>query len=181
MTSTTTADTRIARLFGLTGDGWMRHANPWSVWTRFAVLPLLALTAWSRVWIGWWAVLAAAVVVVFLLLNPLLFPPPRSTRSWASKAVFGERVWGERSTRTLPEQFRTSRVPALTAVGQLVALAVLVVGLVRLDLLLTVSGLLLCQCAKAWYLDRAVLLFEDEKTRDPAVAAWEYSTPRSSS
>lgn len=65
--STPIADGRVARLFGLRGESWMRHANPWSVWTRFSVLPLL----------------------------------------------------------------------------------------------LTVTGLLFGQCAKAWYIDRAVLLFED--------------------
>ena len=79
-----TTDTKIARLFGLKGEGWLRHANPVSVWTRFAVLPLLALAIWSREWIGWWSLAAVALVLVFMLVNPLLFPPPRSTRHWAS-------------------------------------------------------------------------------------------------
>ena len=35
-THTTTRETRIAIKFGLEGDSWMRHANPISVWTRFA-------------------------------------------------------------------------------------------------------------------------------------------------
>jgi hypothetical protein len=169
---TTTTEGRVARLFGLSGDRWMRHANPWSVWTRFAVVPLLALAAWSRVWIGWWAVLAAAVVVVFMLVNPLLFPPPRSTRHWASKAVFGERIVAEKGA--VPPQFGTSQVPVVASSLQVVALAALVVGLIRLDLLLAVTGVLFCQCAKAWYLDRTVLLFEDVKARDPHYAAWEY-------
>ena len=43
---------RVARVFGLSGQSWMRHANPASVWTRFAVLPLLMLSVWSRDWIG---------------------------------------------------------------------------------------------------------------------------------
>jgi hypothetical protein len=43
----------VNKLFGLEGDKWMRHANPVSVWTRFAVLPLMALAVWSREWIGW--------------------------------------------------------------------------------------------------------------------------------
>jgi hypothetical protein len=42
----------VTKLFGLEGDAWMRHANPVSVWTRFAVLPLGALAVWSRQWIG---------------------------------------------------------------------------------------------------------------------------------
>jgi hypothetical protein len=37
--ATVTTDTRLARLFGLQGESWLRHANPVSVWTRFAVLP----------------------------------------------------------------------------------------------------------------------------------------------
>jgi hypothetical protein len=32
---------------------------------------------------------------------------------------------------------------------------------------------LLAQTAKAWFLDRMVLLFEDMKARDPAYGAWE--------
>src|SRR5215218_4741490 len=91
----------VTRLFGLEGDRWLRHANPVSVWTRFAVLPLLALAIWSREWIGWWSLAAVALVLVFMMVNPLLFPPPRSTRNWASKGVFGERGGGKdrKSTR----------------------------------------------------------------------------------
>jgi hypothetical protein len=32
---------------------------------------------------------------------------------------------------------------------------------------------MLAQTAKAWFLDRMVLLVEDMKARDPAYAAWE--------
>jgi hypothetical protein len=113
-------DISVNKLFGLEGDKWMRHANPVSVWTRFAVLPLL-------------------------------FPPPRSTRNWASKGVFGE----------LPPQFR-SKVLSVTYAIQVVGLAVLVYGLVIL------------QTAKAWFIDRMVLLFEHMKGADPTYAAWEY-------
>ncbi len=35
----TTADARLAALFGLRDDTWLRHANPGSVGVRFAVLP----------------------------------------------------------------------------------------------------------------------------------------------
>jgi hypothetical protein len=33
---------------------------------------------------------------------PLLFPPPRSTRHWASKGVFGERIWTDRAKAEFP-------------------------------------------------------------------------------
>ena len=32
---------------------------------------------------------------------------------------------------------------------------------------------MIVQCAKAWFIDRMVLLYEDMKTRDPAYAGWE--------
>jgi hypothetical protein len=166
--------TSVTKLFGLTGDNWMRHANPVSVWTRFAVLPLLALAVWSREWIGWWSLAAVALALVFMMVNPLLFPPPRSTRHWASKAVFGERIWTDRAKAELPPQFRASGVTSATYAIQVAGLAVLVYGLVALDLLAVVSGLLIMQTAKAWFLDRMVLLFEDMKARDPDYASWEY-------
>jgi hypothetical protein len=135
--------TSVTRLFGLEGDNWMRHANPVSVWTRFAILPLLALAVWSREWIGWWSLAAVALALVFMMVNPLLFPPPRSTRHWATRGVFGERIWTDRAK-------------------------------VELDLLAVVSGVVVTQVAKAWFIDHMVLLFEDMKARDPEYAGWEY-------
>ena len=164
----------VNKLFGLEGDKWMRHANPVSVWTRFAVLPLLALAVWSREWIGWWSLAAFALVLVFMMVNPLLFPAPRSTRHWASKGVLGERVWTERDKVTIPVQFRASGVTNATYAIQVVGMAVLVYGLVRFDLLATVTGMVIAQTAKAWFIDRMVLLFEDMKTRHAGYAAWEY-------
>jgi hypothetical protein len=124
-----TSERRVASLFGLKGDSWMRHANPVSVWTRFAVLPLLALAVWSR-------------------------------------------EWTDRDKAELPAQFRSRVLPATYAI-QVVGMAILVYGLVELDLLAVVSGLLITQTAKAWFIDRMVLLYEDMKARDPSYAGWE--------
>ena len=49
-----TMEKRVADLFGLRGDAWMRHANPRSVWTRFTCVSLVVLAVWSRDWIGWY-------------------------------------------------------------------------------------------------------------------------------
>ena len=35
----TNLDQKIAQLFDLDQTTWERHANPWSVWTRFLSLP----------------------------------------------------------------------------------------------------------------------------------------------
>ena len=56
-----TPERRVAAVFGLTGDRWMRHANPISVWTRFSIVSLVAISVWSRDWIGWWCLVPLAV------------------------------------------------------------------------------------------------------------------------
>src|SRR5688572_32920368 len=101
--ATSPREGRVARLFGLKGESWMRHANPASVWSRFSCLSLIALAIWSRDWIGWWSLVPIALSIAWLMLNPLAFGKPKSTRNWASKGVFGERIWTERADER-PEQ-----------------------------------------------------------------------------
>jgi Family of unknown function (DUF6653) len=173
-TTKITSDANLARLFGLQGDSWLRHANPISVWTRFAVLPLLAVSIWSRAWIGWWSLIPIALSLIFMVVNPLLFPKPRSTKNWASKGVLGERIWADRTKVELPEQFRSSRVANVTYLVQLVGMVALAYGLVELELVAVTAGLVIVQCAKAWFIDRMVLLFEDMKTRNSEYAGWDY-------
>ena len=167
-----TLEHRVAKLFGLEGDKWMRHANPWSVGTRFAVLPMLALSVWSRDWIGWWSLVPIALSVVFLLINPLLFPPPRSTRNWASRGVFGERVYANRTEVEIPPQYR-SPVPVVANVISAVGMSTLVYGLVVLNPLAVVAAMVIQQTAKSWYIDRMVLLFDELKAEPPYVR-WDY-------
>jgi hypothetical protein len=164
---------KIPRLFGLEGDRWMRHSNPVSVWTRFAVLPMLIGSIWSRKWIGRRALIPLAGSSVWLLVNPLFFKEPRSTRNWASKGVLGERIWAERDRSELPDQFR-SVVPTVAASYQAIGLAPIVYGLAALKATPTVLGLLIVQGGKLWYIDRMVLLFEEMKTQDAEYARWEY-------
>jgi hypothetical protein len=168
-----TGEQRMARLFGLTGDAWMRHANPVSVWTRFSCLSLIALAIWSREWIGWVSMVAVAAAVVWMMVNPLLFGVPSSTTNWASKAVFGERIWGDRKQVEIPAQFM-SRVPNLANLYSAIGLAIATYGLIALEFWPVVAGILITHSAKLWYLDRMVLLFEDMKPRDPTYASWEW-------
>ena len=130
-------------------------------------------SVWSREWIGWWCLVPVALSLIFMVVNPLLFATPRSTRNWASKGVFGERIWADRNQY---DARPVRRVPGtrVAPACQFVGLAVLAWGLVELDLLATVAGMVLVQGAKAWYIDRMVLLFEDMKTRRSEYAAWEY-------
>lgn len=83
-----------------------------SVWTRFSGLSLLALAIWSRAWIGLLCLIPLALAIVWMFVNPRVFKKPKSTRNWASKGVFGERIWAERNSVTIPEEFG-SRAPNL--------------------------------------------------------------------
>jgi hypothetical protein len=163
---------RVARVFGLSGEGWMRHANPVSVWTRFSVLPLLMLSIWSRDWIGLWCLIPVALSLVWLFVNPLFFSPPASTRNWASEGVLGERIWSERKRSELPAQF-DSPVPAVAQLVQVVGLVPLVYGLIALDPIAALTGMVIVQAAKLWYIDRMVLLFDELKS-DPRYAGWDF-------
>jgi hypothetical protein len=62
----------IARLFRMDDEGRRRHANLWSVYTRFAAVPALILAVWSCTWIGWWSLLPVAGVVLWLFIKWLL-------------------------------------------------------------------------------------------------------------
>ncbi|MFC1236326.1 DUF6653 family protein [Vibrio sp. F74] len=33
-------------------DSWAKHSNPWSVYTRFTLLPLISISFYSQHWIG---------------------------------------------------------------------------------------------------------------------------------
>lgn len=166
---------KVARLFGLTGDAWMRHASPRSVWSRFSCLSLIAVAIWSRDWIGWYCLIPISLAAAWMMLNPRVFGVPTSTRSWASKAVFGERIWSERESVGIPDQF-TSRVPMLANAYGCIGLALLTYGLIALDVWLVVAGIVVVHGAKLWYLDRMVLLFDDVKQRRPDYANWEYGS-----
>ena len=162
----------IASAFAMDDAAWARHANPWSVWTRTTVLPALILAAWSRVWLGWWALVPVALALVWTWLNPHLFAPPTSTDNWASKSVLGERVWMNRNRVPVPVHHR--RVPhvlnAVAGVGMLFVLA----GVVRLALWPTLFGAALVYAGKLWYLDRMVWLYEDMKDATDKYRSWLY-------
>ena len=107
------------------------------------------------------------------MVIPLLFPPPRSTRTGRPRGR-GERIWSERGQVAIPAQFADSRIPTVTYAIQTIGLAVLAWGLIQLDVIYTVAGLVILQTAKAWFIDRMVLLFDDMKARVPEYADWEY-------
>lgn len=135
---------------------WARHANPWSGWTRIATLPLFALAVWSRVWLGWWALVPVALVMLWTWINPRLFPPPRDHDAWMTRGVLGERIWLARRTTPIPRHHEKAAQLLAAAAG--LGLIPLAAGLILLDPGLTLGGLAISMGGKLWFLDRMVWL-----------------------
>ncbi len=139
---------------------WRRHANPWSAWTRFTILPLLAMAVWSRVWLGWWCLVPVALVLTWTWINPRAFPPPADFGAWASRGVLGERIFLDRANRAIaPSHLAAAR--ALTGAAAFGAV-VYCIGLVILDFGVTMAGIVLSAGAKMWFVDRMVWIHVDE-------------------
>ena len=160
----------LERLMGMDAATWQRHANPLSVYTRYTALPLLAMAIWSRVWLGWWALLPVALAVAWIWLNPRLFGVPASTRSWASRSVLGEQVWLRRRQVPIPPEH--ARAALLLSIANGAFSLLVVYGLVMLDMAATVAGLALVILVKSWFLDRMVWLFETMAAMHPPYADW---------
>ncbi|WP_254698084.1 DUF6653 family protein [Sagittula sp. P11] len=139
------------RVMGMDEATWARHANPWSAWSRVTILPLLALAIWSRVWIGAWALLPVAAVLLWVWLNPRLFPVPRTTDAWMTQAVLGERDWLAQGDA--PEVAHHWTMVRLLTGASGIGSVVLIVGLVWLNVALTLAGLVLAMGGKLWLMD----------------------------
>lgn len=167
-----TLERNIAASFNMDEATWARHANPWSVWTRFTVLPLLILAIWSRAWLGWWCLIPVSIVVGWMWLNPQIFPKPNSTNNWASKAVLGERVWLNRDKVPVPKHHQ--RVPNILSVVSTSGVIFLIWGLSTLNVWPTLLGVALVYLGKLWFIDRMVWLYEDMKDVEPEYKSWLY-------
>lgn len=152
----------MSRLFGLKGEEWKRHANPWSVYTRIPIPLLLVAAVWSRQWIGWWSLIPVAAVVVWTFLNPHVFPEPQSMNHWASRGVLGETYWENRRAVPIPENHRVAPW-VLTGISS-VGVPFIVWGVVVYDVWLTSFGLAVQMAGKVWFIDRMALLYDEMMT-----------------
>jgi hypothetical protein len=160
----------MADAMGMDEATWLRHANPWSVWSRFTILPLLALAIWARVWLGWWSLALVLLLAVWTRYNPRAFPVPKTTNTWASRAVMGERVWLARKETPIPEHHARAAVILAGLAG--VGLPFVGYGLWVLDFWPSFTGVVLIVIFKMWFLDRMVWIFDDMAREVPEYAAW---------
>lgn len=165
-------ESAAARFFQMSDDVWERHANPWSVWTRYPCLPLLAIAVWSRVWIGWMSVLLVALICLWIWLNPRVFSKPKSTDNWASKAVLGERVMLRHDKAEIPSHHR--RAIRMINIITFAGFAIATYGLIVLNAYAAIVGTLITILGKSWFLDRMVWLYQDMFSSDGEYSNWLY-------
>lgn len=165
-----TLERRIARIFALDDETWLRHASPWSVILRNTALPILILAFWSRLWLGWWALLPVALALLWTWFNPRIFPAPHSLDHWTSKSVLGERVWLNRDLVPVPVYHRT--VPNILSIVSGIGMLSLLWGVGVFDLWPTIFGMTLVYLGKLWFLDRMAWLWEDMKDATEEYRSW---------
>lgn len=160
----------LAVLFRLDDEGWERHAAPWSVWTRIATWPVLMFVLWSFHWWGVWSLLPLAVVAGWLVLNPRAFPPPVSTKSWASRAVLGERVYLLRDLHPIPIEH--ANAATVLSIGSGVGALLMGAGLLTAEPTAFLMGGIAVFFCKLWFIDRMVWLYDDMSREVPVYREW---------
>ena len=162
---------KIIKLFQMSDSVWEKHANPWSVWTRYPCLPALIAAYWFSETLGLWSWVIAVLTVIWIWLNPRVFPRPGTTHHWASKAVLGERVWLNHKQIPIPSH-HTRAIRWLNAIMTL-ASAMIVIGMLLDQASWLLFGTIAVLLGKSWFLDRMVWLFEDMKEHQ-AYQDWLY-------
>ena len=168
-----TLERKIAKAFNLTHDNWMKHSNPWSVWTRYTVLPVIILAFWSRIWIGWWSLIPGSLSLFWMYFNPIFFPAPKSTRNWASRSVMGERVYLNRDKITIPKIHNGiihKILNSISSIGMIVAIW----ATIEYSIWGAVLGITMAYLGKSWFLDRMVWLYEDMRDNNDEYKSWDY-------
>jgi len=147
----------------LSDEMWRRHANQWSVYTRFMALPLAILAGWSRISIGWWAIIPIALVVVWLVLNPFMFKPIAAPSNWIEKGILGEQMWLKRD----PLDRRHRDMLRVLVFAGASGLLIMVAGIIWLEATSAILGMALVVIAQLWRIRRYARLY-DEAERDTA-------------
>ena len=154
-----TFERKISKIIKMDDETWFKHANPWSVWTRLTVLPLIILAFWSRIWLGWYSIIPIVLSLIWMYINPRIFPKIDKIDNWASKGVFGERIWLNRDIKPIPMHHRV--IPNILNMVNGIGFIFIIWGVYTLEIWPTIFGCALCYLGKLWFVDRMVWLYED--------------------
>ena len=154
----------------MSDEVWKRHANPWSVYSRFSALPIISLGFWSRDWIGIYCIIPVLLSFLWVWLNPRLFKAPDKTNNWASMGTFGERIFLNRKNERIPEHHLRAcqTLQILSAMG----LPIFIYGLYALDFWVLFLGNFWIMVFKAWFVDRMVWVYLDMKDTNSLYQSW---------
>lgn len=158
------------RLMAMDDESWQRHSNPWSVYTRFSILPLMSVAFYSREWIGYYSLIPIFLSFIWIWLNPRLFNAPTQTHNWASMGTFGERIYLARHTQTIPQHHLKAAywLQVLSAIG----LPIFIYALYSLNIWALILGNMWIMVFKAWFVDRMVWLYLDMKDSQAEYSNW---------
>jgi len=145
----------------LTNIIWHKYTNPWSIWVRFFILPMLIISMWSRVWIGQWSLILVLITLAWIWFNPRLSPSKKTKNLWAIQAILGERLWLNRHKNYIPQHhfFVITALQIIVIVSFVTCLA----GIIILSPWITFFGLSMTYVGMCWFLDRMVWLYNDDK------------------
>jgi len=154
----------------MSDDVWMRHSNPWSVYTRFSALPIISIAFWSRDWIGIYSIALIALSFLWVWLNPRLFNAPSKTNNWASMGTFGERIYLNRANEDIPKHHITTC--QILQAFSILGIPIFIYGLYSLDFWILVLGNFWVMLFKAWFVDRMVWVYQDMKNTNDIYKSW---------
>lgn len=163
---------KMADIFQLDDVTWMKHSNPMSVYTRYTALPLIILAIWSRDWLGYYSLIFLGLAFLWTYYNPVLFSKPKTTKTWASRAVFGERAY--LNHKNIPvEAHHMNMLKVINSIMTL-GLPFLVYGLWTLSIWPTILWMAIVIMWKTWFLDRMVWIYLDMKDSHKEYKSWDY-------
>lgn len=163
-----------SKIMSMSDEVWMRHANPWSLWTRILGYPLLILVFWSRKWFGIYFLIPVVIYLLWAWLSPRLFPKPKSTNNWASKGVLGEKIFTERKKEQIEVPKHHLIAVNVTITIAMLGVVILIYGLYVLNIYITLLGGSMAFLGKMWFCDRMVWFFDDIKELYPKYKKWIY-------
>ena len=163
---------KIADFFQLDDTNWLKHSNPWSVYSRYTVLPILIIAIWSREWIGYYSFIFILGWILWAYYNPVFFWKPQSTKNWASRAVFWERVYLNNSK--IPIQKHHLDMLKIINMIMFIWLPFLIYWLWNFLLWQTLLWTLIVIIWKTWFLDRMVWIYLDMKESNKEYSSWDY-------
>lgn len=151
------------KIMSMNDEVWLRHANPWSVWTRIPFIFILVPVAYSWKWLGWYILIPLSIACLWIYLNPRIFPPVKEINSWGSKAVMGEKIFTERKTKGYELPNHHIKMSNILTTASALFFIPAIAGIVILNPWMTAIGTLASWLCKMWFIDRMVWIYNDHR------------------